>query len=131
MDEQKTVNVEVVDDGKQHEQRTAFKQKLDAAWDTTKRAAKNGLQFVSENKEAIFTAGTIIAGCVAFFKGNKTQSDRERDRIDTTYYDPTTGAHWRLKRPLSNRERMELMRRRREGEFTEDILDDMNVLRWR
>lgn len=130
MDEQK-VKVEVVDDGKQHEQRTAFKQKLDAAWDTTKKAAKNGLQFVSENKEALFTAGTIIAGCVAFFKGNKTQAERERERIDSTYYDPQTGAHWRLKRGLNNRERMELVRRRREGEFTEDILDDMGVLRWR
>lgn len=130
MDEQK-VKVEVVDDGKQHEQRTAFKQKLDAAWDTTKKAAKNGLQFVSENKEALFTAGTIIAGCVAFFKGNKTQAERERERIDSTYYDPQTGAHWRLKRCLNNRERMELVRRRREGEYTEDILDDMGVLRWR
>lgn len=129
MDEQK-VEFKVEGDNAQ-EQRTAFKQKLDTAWETTKKGAKNALQFVSENKEALFTAGTIIAGCVAFFKGNKTQSDRERDRIDTTYYDPTTGAHWRLKRSLSNRERMELMRRRRDGEFTEDILDDMNVLRWR
>lgn len=54
--------------------------------------------------------------------------DKERDRIDHTYYDPSTGLHWRLKRKLTNRERIELERRRRDGESVGEILSDMNVL---
>jgi hypothetical protein len=37
--------------------------------------------------------------------------------------------HWDLKRNLTNSERIELMSRKRDGEYTENILQDMRLLK--
>lgn len=96
-----------------------------------KDTASDIWQFAKNNKEDIkFYAPMIIAalgGIKCLSKGTRHESERER--IDTTYYDPRTGVHWRLRRTPTNAERAELVRRQRLGEFTEDILDDMRLMR--
>lgn len=102
----------------------------------TAEKAKQSLQkawnWSMDHKEDLMWAGAAIAGVLAGVKKltATTTQDSERYRIEHTYYDPSTGAHWQLKRQLSNSERAELMARRRAGEYTEDILSDMRVLKW-
>lgn len=74
-------------------------------------------------------ASALAVGKTAKTLFGKTSAERERERIDHQYYDPRTGAHWQLTRQLSNRERAELMARQRSGEYTEDILEDLGVLK--
>ena len=103
----------------------------DAA-DKAKRGIKTAWAWTMEHKEDLMWAGAAITGIIAGAKklSTKTTQDSERYRIDHTYYDPSTGAHWQLRRQLTNGERAELMARRRAGEYTEDILSDMHVLKW-
>ena len=56
-------------------------------------------------------------------------ADLREQRMQNCYYDPSTGAHWRLKRDLTNAEQSELLSRQRRGELAEDILRDMRVLK--
>ena len=86
--------------------------------------------FVKEHGREIVTVGipTAIVVTKAIVKAcSKTQYEKERDRIDHTYYDPATGAHWELKRKLTNKERQELINRKDDGEDVYDILQDMKV----
>ena len=94
------------------------------------KAVRAGNWAVRNKEMIVISAPILIAGIKSgqSLLVNKRLKD-ERKRIDNTYYDPSTGAHWELKRKLSNDERAELMARRRNGEFVEDILDDMRVLR--
>ena len=86
-----------------------------------------GVEWCKENKEILILAGTGVAGAVKL--ANKASTTRRTEEKRVEYYDPHTGAHWQLKRRLTNDERAELMRRQRAGEFTEDILEDMGVLK--
>lgn len=47
------------------------------------------------------------------------------------FYDPSTGMRWRLRRNLTNRENMELARRKANGEQVGDILKSMGALKRR
>lgn len=87
--------------------------------------------FCKENKEELVVLVPLGLAAATGIKNlrSSTTRDSERQRIDHTYYDPCTGAHWQLRRQLTNGERAELMARRRAGEFTEDILEDMRVLK--
>lgn len=86
-----------------------------------------GWEWCVDNKETLILLGT---GAGAAINGlSKLSSTRRTEEKRVEYYDPHTGAHWQLKRRLTNDERAELMRRQRNGEYTEDILEDMRVLK--
>lgn len=107
-----------------------FKERAQAAWDVFKRKVTPIVDWVRRNpKEALGWAlaifGIIKAGRRAL---GKTATEKERHIIQHQYYDPHTGHHWILRRPLTNLERSELAYRQRNGEYTEDILDDLGVL---
>lgn len=85
------------------------------------------VDWCKENKEILILAGTGVVGATKIISKASTTRRTEEKRYE--YYDPHTGAHWQLKRRLNNSERAELMRRQRDGEYTEDILYDMNVLK--
>lgn len=73
---------------------------------------------------------SAVAGGIKIAKMLKgSAADRHEDRMNKVYYDPSTGLHWDLKRNMTNAERSELMSRKRGGEFTEDILKDMRILK--
>lgn len=77
----------------------------------------------------LITALTAIFGLVAMiFKTFKpTAEDKARKRIDYSYYDPSTGIRWELKRKLNGLEKEELDYRRRNGEPVGEILRDLGV----
>lgn len=116
---------------KQAMRKEAIKNALRNAKDGVKDFMSGAWNFCKENKEELVVLVPLGLAAATGIKNlrSSTTRDSERHRIDTTYYDPCTGAHWQLKRQLSNDERAELMARRRRGEYTEDILEDMRVLR--
>lgn len=108
-----------------------IKETLVKVKDGVKDFMSSAWNFCKENKEELVVLVPLGLAAATGLKNlrSSTTRDSERQRIDHTYYDPCTGAHWKLKRQLSNRERSELMARRRNGEYTEDILWDMGVLK--
>lgn len=101
----------------------AVKSKISAAWNW---CVKNKADLIVLVPLGLATVGRIKK---EFFPAKVTSvTARERDRVDRNYYDPTTGMNWTLRRPLKNWEKEELLRRRRNGEYTETILRDMRVL---
>lgn len=84
-----------------------------------------------ENPKEAFAAATGLAGAVfglTKMLPKKTATQKERERIDTTYYDPSTGLHWELTRKLTNAERARLAESKRNGIPVERILSQMGVL---
>lgn len=55
--------------------------------------------------------------------------DRHDKKVARTYYDPSTGMHWDLRRKATNADRSEIVRRKRNGEYAEDILKDLKLIR--
>lgn len=78
---------------------------------------------------AVAIAGVKIVGTKMYRKLNPTNAQIERDRIDHTYYDPSSGLHWDLKRRLTNLERSRVDEARRNGTPVYDILKAMKVLK--
>lgn len=105
------------------------KEKLKEAAPKIKKGAGEAWEWLKDNREELVKFTPFILGAIGLVKSLKpTATQTERERIDHTYYDPRTGLHWQLRRPLSNDERMELERRRRLGEDAGDILSSMRVL---
>lgn len=73
--------------------------------------------------------GIKIIGTKMYRTLNPTNAQIERDRIDHTYYDPSSGLHWDLKRRLTNLERSRVDEARRNGTPVYDILKAMKVLK--
>jgi len=56
------------------------------------------------------------------------RNNKERKRIEQTYYDPSTGFHWNLRRKANNNDRLEISRRKKMGQETGDILRDLRLI---
>ena len=54
---------------------------------------------------------------------------KDEELHDLYCYDRSLGHYWRLKRELSNKEWLEIDKRKKEGERLADILADMRVLK--
>jgi hypothetical protein len=122
MDERKVVNIEAwVEDIEPTKKEKA------KIWIEDKIIA--GKKFVKEHgKETVITAIAVATTATSVYKTFKpTVYEQERKRIDHTYYDPSSGAHYQLKRKLTNKERQELVDRKRNGEKVLDILKEMKV----
>lgn len=116
----------------------SWKDKIKNAWSKFKTWCHNRAEDVKRWTEdhwydvlkAIPLLLSATAGGIKVYKMLKgSAADRHEDRMSKTYYDPSTGLHWDLRRNMTNDERIELMQRKREGEFTEEILKDMRILR--
>lgn len=120
----------VVLDEEGQEIKKPFGEKIDEAWDTVKLKTGEAYHWCIGHKEELIGLIPLALGLIGVAKQLRpTKQETERDRIDHTYYDPCTGMHWQLRRKLTNDERAELARRRRLGEYTEDILQKMRVLK--
>ena len=73
---------------------------------------------------AIISAGAVIVEIAK--TANKVSECRS---IECDVYDPRTGDHWTSKRPLTNKEKLELERRYGNGERKGDVLNDMRMLK--
>ena len=121
----------VIDDRSKEEK---LKDKLNEAKVKISEKASEAINWTKDNWQAVL-AGAAVAiplatSAVKLVRSLKgSAADKHEERMKNCYYDPSTGLHWDLKRMLSNSERIELMKRKRDGEYTEDILMDMKLLK--
>ncbi len=107
-----------------------------------KEKAKNVVNEVSEKTaEAIQwgidnpeTVIAIIGATAALVKASQSlvvnhRVRVERNRIDHTYYDPSTGFHWDLCRKATNTDRMQIQARKAKGEDMYHILRDLRLIK--
>ena len=93
-----------------------------------------GADWIRNNREtAVMYGSAAVAGIGAICQLVKTLTptaqEKHDKRVDRQYYDPSTGIHWELRRKATNNDRIELVRRKRNGENTEDILKDLKLIR--
>ena len=111
-----------------------IKDKISEMRTAAENKANEMLRWTADHSsEVIGVIPVVIAGTTGAIKLIKairgSAAERHEERMSHCYYDPSTGVHWDLKRDLNNSERAELVRRKRDGEYAEDILADMRVLR--
>lgn len=96
-----------------------------------KRFGTEAVEFANRNKEILIVAAPVVIAGIK--SGQSLMVNRrikgERKRIDHTYYDPSTGMHWELKRKATNADRAEILRRKKAGQDVYDILRQMNLIR--
>lgn len=107
------------------------KKVADDAISATRETIVNTVHWVAENPEMTIA---IIGGAAALIKSTQSlvvnqRIHAERRRIDHTYYDPSTGMHWELKRKATNADRAEILRRKKNGSDIYTILREMNLIR--
>lgn len=93
---------------------------------------QNGKEWMIRNRNMIVTVAPVALGCatVAIKTVGKRSNLRKTENLKNLYcYDRSLGHYWRLKRKLSNREWVDIDRRRRRGERLSDILSEMKVLK--
>lgn len=101
------------------------------AWEQAKDGAAKVGYFVKENRELVAIGVPVV---IAGIKSGQSlivnrRMKTERDRIDHTYYDPSTGFHWELRKKPTNADRAEILRRRKAGQDTYDILRQMGLIK--
>lgn len=122
MDENKTV-VDI-DDFK----REAKIRKVKAKVEEIKNKA---VDFVTDHPtETLALATTLIGSAVGLARRADRKKDiREQQRLREEYiYDRSLGSYWKTRRKLSNSEKLEIERRRRQGESLGEILRSMRLL---
>lgn len=91
----------------------------------------NGVDWMVSNPEKV-VAGIGLGIAVMQASRSLVVSHRvrsERKRIDRTYYDPSTGFHWDLRRAATNKDRMEILNRKKAGEDIVQILSDLKLIK--
>lgn len=101
-----------------------------------KRKAKdvcwNTLDWAARNREWLMFAAPIVAGGVTTLvkAASRSNTVRKQEKLKNMYcYDASLGHYWRLKRKLSNKEWLEIARRKNCGEALCDILEELKVLK--
>ena len=106
------------------------KQKLKDLGEKGKAFAKSAWDFVVNNKENLtFVIGAMATGAAALSKLKPTRREEHRDYVDTSVYDYVSHTRFWLKRPMTNSENIEYLRRLEQGDPAYRILSDMRVLR--
>lgn len=117
-----TINIE---DFKRESRKRAFKEKV-------RTKIQNGKEWVVKNKEAVITLTPVIIGGVTTIvkvAGKRVNLRKQEDLKDLYCYDRSLGHYWRLRRELSNKEWLEIDKRKKNGERLSDILEEMKVLK--
>lgn len=99
-------------------------------------AKKAGGKFLKENPEfaygvavpAAAFAGRATYQAIKKHNRNKRQDKQEKMKR-TRIYDRSSGNYWHLKKELSNKQWLEVNKRKKAGEKTGDILRSMKVLK--
>lgn len=116
---------QVIDFRTKKQKREEFKEKV-------KSKCKDAIKWVSENKEiAIVIIPIAVKGITSLGKTMVKRSiqNKEEELKTMYYYDHSAGCYYHLRRELTNREKLEVDRRRSNGERLGYILDDMRVLK--
>ena len=110
---------------KKEDRFTEFKDKMS-------NKLREGKEWVIRNKEAVIVlAPVVIGGLTTITKvvGRRTNLNKQESIKNLYCYDRSLGHYWRLKRELSNKEWLEIDRRKRSGEKLADILEELRVLK--
>lgn len=102
-----------------------FKEKI-------KAKIQNGKEWIVRNKEAVIVFTPIaIKGLTSVVKVvGKNINLRKQESVKNLYcYDPKLGHYWSLRRELTNKEWLEIDRRKKNGEQLSEILDELKVLK--
>ena len=116
-----------MEDFKKESKRRERKEKMD-------KFITNVLSKAQEHKEEIaFLTPVVIAGIGGITKVTKqiirNRNLSKEEELKTLYcYDRSLGHYWKLKRPLSNNDWVQINDRRKRGESLADILSSMKVL---
>ena len=120
-----TINI---DDFRKESKKREFKEKV-------KEKASNAYQktkaFCINNREIVIpVAITLSTGLVKISKmAVKSKNLKKEEQLKEEYcYDRSLGHYWKLRRPLTNDEWLEIDQRKRDGERLSDILAELTVL---
>ena len=95
-------------------------------------ALQNTKEWIVRNRDTIITLTPIIIGGVTTVTkvvGKRVNLRKAEEVKDLYCYDRSLGHYWRLRRELSNKEWLDIDRRKKNGERLADILSEMNVLK--
>lgn len=115
----------VVDFRTKEQKKAEFKDKIDSM-------IQNGKHWFVRNKDVLITVTPVIIGGVATVSkvvGKRVNLHKQESIKNLYCYDRSLGHYWRLRRELSNKEWLDIDRRKRNGERLADILADMRVLK--
>lgn len=99
-----------------------------------KRGARTTYRWAMENKELAIAACPVIVSVVRggtiivsdmMRRGNIKKAETLKTRF---IYDRSAGHYWKLKKPLTQRQWMEISRRKDSGESMANILSSMRIL---
>ena len=117
-----------IEDFKRESKRKAIKEKV-------KEKASNAYQktkaFCINNREIVIpVAITLSTGLVKISKmAVKSKNLKKEEQLKEEYcYDRSLGHYWKLRRPLTNDEWLEIDQRKQDGERLSDILAELKVL---
>lgn len=119
------MNKNVIDFRSRQQKKANFKEKINSMFQT-------GKDWVVENKEIIITLTPVVVGGITTITkvvGKHVNLHKEEVLKDLYCYDRSLGHYWRLRRELSNKEWLEIDRRKANGERLADILAEMKVLK--
>ena len=97
-----------------------------------KKAFRKGKEWAVRNKELLIVITPAVAGAVTTIVkvvGKRANLHKEEELKDLYCYDRSLGHYWRLRRELSNKEWVEIDRRKASGERLADILSEMRLLK--
>jgi len=107
------------------------KKKADDVVDATKKAAGDAFRWGIENPEKVIAivgvTATLLKSSQSLIVNHRMRV--ERNRIDHTYYDPSTGFHWELVRKASNNDRMRIIELKKQGLDTYEILKQLKLIK--
>lgn len=93
---------------------------------------QNGKEWFIRNKETVITlTPVVIGGLTTIIKvvSKRINLAKEEELKDLYCYDRSLGHYWQLRRELTNKEWLEIDKRKKNGERLSDILDEMKVLK--
>ena len=99
---------------------------------SVKSKIDSGMDWVINNKDILVVlVPVIVSGVTTVTKVVvKRVNLRKQENIKNLYcYDRSLGHYWKLRRELTNKEWVEIDKRKRNGERLADILDEFKVLK--
>ena len=107
-------------------------QKAQEIKERIKLKLKDGKDWVIDNKEIVVTVTPVVIGGIAKITkmANKHISINGTKKLKELYcYDRSLGHYWSLRRKLTNKEWVEIDKRKNNGERLSDILAELKVLK--
>ncbi len=110
------------------ETREKIKTKKDETINKAKEKGNKVLDWMVDNPMKTSIIAAVLGRIVTNVYREHKYQRAERAR-NTREYDPSLGMYYDLRRPLTNKEKLELSRRHSNGESIGDILESFHVLR--